>query len=61
MKKFNNDLEDLALKTLIISKNNTFKTAFKATLGFYVGQFVATILGLLVIVFTIYILYKFLK
>lgn len=26
-----------------------FKTAFKATLGFYTGQFVATLLGLLFI------------
>lgn len=44
-----NDLEEEMLKSRVLSKNNTFKTAFKATLGFYAGQFVATVLGLLTI------------
>jgi hypothetical protein len=29
--------------------NSPFKTAFKATMGFYLGQLTATILGLLAI------------
>lgn len=41
------DLEGEMLKNRILSKNGTFKTAFKATLGFYAGQFVATLFGLL--------------
>lgn len=43
------NLEDEMLKSRILSKNGTFKTAFKATLGFYAGQFVATMFGLLVV------------
>lgn len=43
------DFEDEMVKNRIISKNGTFKTAFKATLGFYAGQATATLFGLLVI------------
>jgi hypothetical protein len=42
----NNDLEETMLKNKVLSNNLTFKTAFKATMGFYAAQFVATLLGL---------------
>lgn len=38
-----------------------FGTAFKATLGFYAGQFVATMLGLVTIGLMLYIGYLVLK
>lgn len=59
-----NNLEEEALKYRILSKNNTFKTAFTATLGFYAAQFVATILGLGtlgLVIFIAYVAYKLLK
>ncbi len=53
-----NNLEDLVLKNRVLSKNNTFKAAFTATLGFYAGQFVATLLGLGTIGMVIFVIYE---
>lgn len=43
------DLEEMRLKERVLNQNSTFKTAFKATMGFYAAQFVATLLGLTVL------------
>lgn len=55
------DLEEMRLKQQILIQNNTFKTAFTATLGFYAGQFVATILGVGVVSGAIFVVYELLK
>lgn len=46
MNNTNNDLEETMLKNRVLSNNLTFKTAFKATMGFYAAQFVVTLMGL---------------
>ncbi len=43
----NNDLKNDETELTALKANIGFGTAFKATLGFYAAQFVATILGLL--------------
>lgn len=50
--------EERLMKRKILSKNNTFRTAFMATLGFYAGQTVATLLGALTILGVFAVLYK---
>lgn len=60
----NRDIEEELVKSRILSKNNTFKSAFMATLGFYAGQTVATLLGLLsigLLVFIVYLIFKSLR
>lgn len=61
MNNLNNDIEEVVLKNRILSQNNTFKTAFTATLGFYAAQLLATVLGLAVIGSVVFIGYEFLK
>ncbi len=59
-----NDVEEQLLKQRIVSNNITFKSAFKATLGFYAAQFVSTLLGLVTITTVVVLgtlLYKLLK
>jgi len=55
------NFEETVTKNRILSQNKTFKTAFVATLGFYTGQFVVTILGLGVIGLIFFIGYQLLK
>lgn len=55
------DLEQMRLKERILTQNDTFKTAFTATLGFYAGQFVATVLGITVFSGLIFVVYELLK
>ena len=52
------DFEEELVKQRILSRNNTFKTAFKATLGFYAAQTLVTFFGLGTIGLTIFVLYK---
>lgn len=54
----NTDLENSMLKNRILSENKTFKTAFVATLGFYAGQFVSTVIGFTIMLGLIFVLYK---
>jgi len=44
-----NKLENDIAKNHILSTNNTFKTAFKATLGYYAGRFVAGLIEIVLI------------
>ncbi len=56
--------EENLLKNSILSTNNTFKAAFGATMGFYLAQFVATILGLTIlgaVIAAVYLTVHFLK
>jgi hypothetical protein len=51
------DWDEILVKQQILSKNNTFKTAFKATLGYYAARALVNFVGLGVfglIVFTVY-------
>lgn len=57
----NQDLEETALKATVLATTNTFKGAFKATMGFYAAQFVATILGLGTLALGIGLIYLILK
>ena len=43
------NVEENLLKNSILSANTTFKAAFGATMGFYFAQFVATVLGLVLL------------
>lgn len=45
----NNNLQNDETELMALKANIGFGTAFKATLGFYAAQFVASILGLLVL------------
>lgn len=55
------NLEEELLKTRVLSKNNTFKSAFSATLGFYAAQTLVTFLGFGTFFLVGYIAYRILK
>lgn len=52
------EIDNAFTKQRILSQNNTFKTAFTATLGFYAGQTVATFLGIGTFAIVGYLAYK---